>query len=71
MITDNKERGSVFYLFLMFNKKNNNLKRLWNMKGMLLPIVVGELGTVPKSFKKEWRNWKLEEKMRLYRPLDC
>ena len=28
------------------------LKRLWNMKVKVIPIVVGALGTVPKSLEK-------------------
>ena len=41
------------------------LKNLWNMKMMVIPIVIGALKTVPESWEKKVRkNWKSKEESR-------
>ena len=40
----------------------SDLKNLWNIKMTVVPIVVGALGTVVRSLKRNWKDWKsLEE----------
>ena len=34
------------------NNNNNKLKKLWNMKVTIVPIVIGALGTVTKGLLK-------------------
>ena len=34
------------------------LKRLWNMRVMVIPVVDGVLGSVAKDLKNDWKNWK-------------
>ena len=49
------------------NNNNNNkyldlareLKKLWNMKVTIIPIVIGAFGTVTKRLLKGWKIWKL------------
>ena len=41
------------------------------MKVTVRQIVVGVLGMVSIILEKDWRNWKLEEESRLYRPQHC
>ena len=36
----------------------SELKKLWNMKVTIIPIVSGALGTVIKGLVKNWRIWK-------------
>ena len=41
------------------------LKRLWKMRVMVTPIVIGALETVPRGLKKEgWMSWKSEDESR-------
>ena len=47
------------------------LKRLWNMRVKVIPIVVGALGTVTKSLEKDLRNWKSEEELRSSKQQYC
>ena len=54
------------YLNLTWEQKNQ-----WNMKMMVIPIIVGVLGTVPKGFSKDMRNWRLEEVLKPYKPQHC
>ena len=35
------------------------LKKLWNMKGKLIPIVVGVLGTIPKGLERGLENLEI------------
>ena len=37
------------------------LKKLWNMKVMVIPVLGGALGTVPKGLEKKLGKWKSEE----------
>ena len=37
------------------------LKKLWNMKVTIIPIVIGAFGTVTKGLLKDWRTWKLAD----------
>ena len=39
-----------------------NLKKLWNMKVTIIPIVLGTFGT--KRLLKDWRIWRLEDEWR-------
>ena len=41
------------------------LKKLWNMKVTIIPVVIGALGTVTKGLKRDWRAWKWQGKWRL------
>ena len=44
------------------NKRKWNdreLKNLWNMRVMVIPIVVGALGTAPKSLEKSLEEWEI------------
>ena len=40
------------------------LKKLWNMKVTIIPIVIGAFGTVTKGLQKDWRTWKLADEWR-------
>ena len=42
------------YLYLAKELK----KKLWNMKGMIIPIVIGPLGSIPVVFLKEMKTQK-------------
>ena len=42
-------------------------KKLWNMKVMVIPIIVGTLGTVLDGLEKYRRNWKPKKESRPYR----
>ena len=35
------------------------LKKLWNMKVTIVPIVIGDLGTITKGLLKGLEEWKL------------
>ena len=37
------------------------LKKLWNMKVTIVPIVIGALDTITKGLLKASRNWKLAD----------
>ena len=37
------------------------LRKLWNMRVTVIPIVIGTLGTVPKGLERGWKNFKSEE----------
>ena len=39
------------------------LKKLWKMKTMVIPIVIGTFGTVPKDLKKRLENIGIETKI--------
>ena len=39
------------------------LKKLWNMKVTILPIVIGALGTVTKGFLKGLEDWEVGERV--------
>ena len=39
------------------------LKRLWNMKVLVIPIVVGALGTIPKGLVKGLEDLELREQL--------
>ena len=39
------------------------IKKLWNINVMVIPIVIGVLGTVLKGLLKGWKSWKLEEEL--------
>ena len=43
------------------------LKKLWNMKVTIIPIVIGAFGTVTKGLLKDWRTLKLEDKWRPFK----
>ena len=50
------------------NKNNDldlarNLKRLWNMKGIVIPIVAGALGTVSKGLEKKLKELDIRGKI--------
>ena len=34
------------------------LKKLWNMKVTVVPVVIGAIGTVTKGLYKDWTTWK-------------
>ncbi|XP_068756858.1 uncharacterized protein [Montipora capricornis] len=40
------------------------LKKLWKMKTMIIPIVIGTFGTVPKDLKKRLENIGIETKIK-------
>ena len=33
------------------------LKKLWNVKVIVVLFVIGALGTVTENLEKDWRNW--------------
>ena len=37
------------------------MKKLWNMKMQVLPVVICILGTVTKNWYGNWRSWKLQD----------
>ena len=37
------------------------LKKPWNMKITIVPIVIGALGTITKDYQKAWKTWKLAD----------
>ena len=39
------------------------LKKLWKMKTMVIPIVIGTFGTVPKDLKRRLENIGIETKI--------
>ena len=41
------------------------LKKLWNMKVTIVPIVIGAFGPITKGLLKAWRTWKLVDWQRL------
>ena len=41
------------------------LKKLWNIKVMVIPIVIGALGTIPKGLVKGQENLESKYKLRL------
>ena len=43
------------------------LKKLWNLKMIMIPVVAGVIGTVTKNLKKDSMNLRLEEELKLYR----
>ena len=45
------------------NKYLDLARELWNLKLIVIPIVVNALGTAPKAWKKDWMNWKSEEEL--------
>ena len=47
------------------------LKKLWNMKVTIIPIVIGAFGTVTKGLLKDWRTWKLEDEWKLSKLQHC
>ena len=47
------------------------LKKLWNIKVTIIPIVVGAIGTVPKYLKKRLGNCRSAEESRPPTPLSC
>ena len=47
------------------------LKKLWNMKVKVTPIVVGALGRSQKDRKRVWKIWKSEEGLIPSRILHC
>ena len=38
------------------------------MKVSVIPTVAGGYETIPNDLEKDWRNWKSEIEIRLYRP---
>ena len=47
------------------------LKKLWNMKVTIVPIVIGALGTVTKGLLKGLGIWKLADELRLSKRQHC
>ena len=48
------------------------LKKLWNIRVMVIPIVIGVLGTVPKSLEKMTGESENQRKYsRPFRPQQC
>ena len=44
------------------------LKKLWNMKITVIPIIVGALGTVPKGLEKGLKELELRERIETIQP---
>ena len=40
------------------------LKKLWNMQVIIIPIVIGAFGTVTKGLLRNWGTWKLSDEWR-------
>ena len=40
------------------------LRKLWNMKVAVIPIVIGAVGIIPKGLERSWKIWKLDNKLR-------
>ena len=40
------------------------LKKLWNMKVTIIPIVIGAFGTVSKGLLKGLEDWRLDDEWR-------
>ena len=40
------------------------LKKLWNMKVMVIPIVIGTLGTIPKGLEKKLEELEIIERIK-------
>ena len=40
------------------------LRKLWNVRMVVIPVVIGALGTVFKAWKKDWKKWQPEEELR-------
>ena len=47
------------------------MKNLWNMKVMVIPVIICALGTVSQGVAKEWTIWKSEEQWELSSPKHC
>ena len=47
------------------------LKKLWEMKVTVIPVVFGVLGTVCKGLEKDWRNRTSEVGSKPYRSQHC
>ena len=47
----------------MYQDLARELKKLWKMKTMVIPIVIGTFGTVPKDLKKRLENIGIETKI--------
>ena len=43
------------------------LKKLQNMKVIVIPNAVGALGIIPKGLEIDWMNWRSEEELRTSR----
>ena len=41
---------------------SRELKKLWNMKVTVIPVVIGALDMVTKDWCRDWRTWKSEDK---------
>ena len=47
------------------------LKKLWNMKVTVIPIVIRVLGTVPKGLKRELEELKIGVHIETIQPTPC
>ena len=47
------------------------LKKLWNIKVTIIPIVIGALVQLQKDWNKDWKIWKLEDKWRPFKLKHC
>ena len=46
-------------------------KTLWNMKVTMMPIIIGTLEWSLKSWKGNWKNWKLKDELRQSKIQHC
>ena len=46
-------------------------KKLWNIKVMVIPIIIRILGMVSKDQRRNQENWRLEEELKPSRPQYC
>ena len=73
MLINKKKRTCHFVDFAVLAKQSENkgkwkdiqilrlcqrTKKLWNMRLMVIPVIAGALGTVPKGLEKYLWNWK-------------
>ena len=43
---------------------DRELRKLWNMRVMVILIVIEHLEWSPKATKENWKSWKLEDELR-------
>ena len=40
------------------------LRKLWNIRVTVIPVIIGALGAVPQSLERGWKRWKSKDESR-------